>query len=182
MKILFYLNLFFVLFLISCSNSEEKLKSPIEKVKIKNNSGVLLLSGQMKNDTLPYGLWTFYNDKEKLILELEFNDSNNLSIKQYSRNGKIIYDAYYINGKLLEEKKCADFEKINYDNGRYLFNKYLDPYFNSEFGKIKKESLSDLKIKIDFLRSKYKNIPIFNDNEMKAIVCFFNPNGANIRL
>lgn len=181
--------LYLLLFLSLYSCIEKKKNSNLNKLKevnIINNSGVNILSGEIKNDSLPSGLWIFYNSGGKPILELNLDyssKSKDFSIKQYDSKEKIMYEASYSDGNLLEEKSCSDFQEVSYNNGRYLYNNYLDSYYYNEFGKIKNNSLNfnSLKININLLRNKYKNIPVFNENEIKAILCFLNPKGKQIR-
>lgn len=175
-----YLILLFTL-ISSCTENSNTGK----KIITTGKNGAILFSGEIK-DSQPDGLWTMYDNKGKLVLELNFSSSpktKDMLIKQYNSSGKIIYDAYYQNGILLEEKSCFDFEQVNYENGRYIFNHYLVPYYYEEFGKAKKNTsdIKDIKSKITFLRSKYKNIPNFTENEIKALLCYFNPKGAEIR-
>lgn len=178
-----YICLSFLLICISCIKNENC--DYLKKVEFTNEDKEVLFSGKIDKDGSPEGLWILNDASGDVILELNFDSSTNakdIFIKHYC-NKKIIYDAYSSNGNIIEEKTCIDFQEISYNNGRYIFINYLEPYYYKEFGKIDKNnnSLRDIRDKINMLKLKYKKIPNFNNNELEALLCYFNPRGKDIR-
>lgn len=118
------INLLFVV-LLSCNKRKEEHKDE-EYLKI-INSKPLFSSVDSSRITLS-GSWFFFNDKKEPLTDFVFIENSD-SVFHYEmrvRNSKkqIVYFCENKNGKILKEFDAFEFEKINKENGSFLYNNY----------------------------------------------------------
>lgn len=174
-KLICVLKVIFLGFLFYSCNENLNKNNNILKVE---KNGNLLFYGEVDNSDNPIGVWNFLNSEGKTISTISFTGGKNnfaYEIKQYDSNGKEVYTVFYEDGKVLEEKKCDDFYKINYENGRYLYDSYLEPFLDKT--KLDNYSESDFKRILNEIRTNNDSIiPVFSKNEILSILEYLNTN------
>ncbi|CAA0143715.1 hypothetical protein [Tenacibaculum maritimum] len=163
---------FFVMILQSC---QSKIESKALEIQFKNSKSEVLFRGRLNEDNNPTGIWSFYDEDLNNILTIYFGDSiesPEFSFEMMSKEGKMIHFSHYIEGVEIERKECFDYQKINYENGRYIFRTFLegffisDPRYREKLRSLSKKKLFD---KINSISKENDIIPDFTNNELEAV-------------
>lgn len=129
----FYLALFYLI-IISCNKQENKYNQENlhnKKIILENSNNQILFYAELLNDSIPTGVWSFYNDKGNRLLTIVFNNEKDIyhyELKHYDENNKIIAITNVRDGMVLRQRSFLDFQNVNQNNGRFLFSTYFVPY------------------------------------------------------
>lgn len=161
----------------SCNRNDNAVINKKKTIRVYNSTNNNLILGELIKDSIPIGLWTYYDNKDNAILSInhiyEENGKLSLSIKQYDKN-KVIYESHYIDGRLIDEKKYLDYQSISVDNGKYLYKTFLASFFeaNNLIKDVSTLEKNYLIGKIDSLKKDHKILPEFTSNEKESIFLY----------
>jgi len=177
-------SLLLVLLTFSCKKQiipQQNSNLDYNKIIVKNSSNSLIFTGQVLSDSIPSGIWSFYDQNGDDILSIVFNNDDGLyhyTIMQNVKNKKILSTIEVLDGEIVKQEIFTDSQANNTLNGKILFEEFIKPYLSihPEYKNILSGIVSAEKINLVFeeLKNEYSDFPKLNNREMQAIYKYLN--------